>query len=127
MMKASGFPIKFLHGVCGVFALALNGRLGYPIAALHWEDEAPDDLWTGLEHFFCIVPGGMYVDVRGTTDDFQAFCMEFSSPKYFRVLEDLDATKLKSDLMQEMGESNLSMLYGEAVAEIESNLEYYKI
>lgn len=127
MLRTRGFPVKFLHGVCGVFALALNDRLDYPIAALHWKDADPDDLWAGLEHFFCVAPGGVYVDVRGTTDDFQAFCMEFSSPKYFRVLKNLDAAQLKRDLMQEMGESNLSILHGEAVAEIKSNLANYKI
>ena len=79
-----------------MFALALHDRLGYPISAFHWRDEDPGDLWAGLEHFFCIAPDRVYVDVRGATGDFQAFCMDFPSPKHFRILEDLDAVQLET-------------------------------
>lgn len=127
MLRANGYPRIFLHGICGVFALALHDHLGYPISALHWRDEDPGDLWAGLEHFFCIAPGRVYVDVRGSTGDFHAFCMEFPSPKNFRILENLDAAQLRADLVFEMGEENLAKLYGKAMAEIEANWENFKI
>lgn len=110
-----------------MFALALHDRLGYPISAFHWRDEDPGDLWAGLEHFFCIAPDRVYVDVRGATGDFQAFCMDFSSPKDFRILEDLDAAQLRTDLVHEMGQDNLDTLYNEAIDEIEAHLENYKV
>lgn len=70
---------------------------------------------------------GGYVDVRGATGDFQVFCMDFSSPKDFRILEDLDAAQLRTDLVHEMGQDNLDTLYNEAIDEIEAHLENYKV
>ncbi len=127
MLRANGYPRIFLHGVCGVFALALHDRLGYPISAFHWRDEDPGDLWAGLEHFFCIAPDRVYVDVRGATGDFQAFCMDFPSPKHFRILEDLDAAQLRTDLAHEMGQDNLDVLYNKAIDEIDAHLESYNV
>ena len=110
-----------------MFALALHDRLGYPISALHWRNEDPGDLWAGLEHLFCVAPGRGYVDVRGATGDFQVFCMDFSSPKDFRILEDLDGSQIRTDLFHEMGQDNLDTLYHEAIDEIEAHLENYKV
>ena len=53
--------------------------------------------------------------------------MDFSSPKDFRILEDLDAAQLRTDLVHEMGQDNLDTLYNEAIDEIEAHLENYKV
>lgn len=66
----------FLHGVCGIFALALNERYGYKIevAAEEPEDDLP---WEDrIVHIYCRQES-TYIDVRGAIDDKDEFLSEF--------------------------------------------------
>jgi len=53
--------------------------------------------------------------------------MDFPSPKHFRILEDLDAVQLRTDLAHEMGQDNLDVLYNKAIDEIDAHLESYNV
>ena len=72
--------VAFLHGVCGIFALALHDRFDY---RLDWvlDDEYDgafkNNPWAHLVHVFCSITDGedilATVDARGISDDFELF------------------------------------------------------
>lgn len=67
----------FLHGFCYVFALALYDTFGYAIEAAVEED--PGGPWQSrLVHVYCRDNAGNYIDVRGVTNDKNAFLDEFA-------------------------------------------------
>ena len=65
----------FLHGLCGIFALALHDTYGYELGWLLDDDEdnESDNPWHHLVHVFCYytLPNGdtVYVDIRGSQTD----------------------------------------------------------
>ena len=69
----------FLHGICGVFALALHHLLGYPIEVLL--DDSEGEMWARLVHLYCPVEVREqqgYADVRGITTSWDGFLAEFA-------------------------------------------------
>lgn len=67
----------FLHGVCGIFALALHKKFGYDVVVLAEENIEGLDWYDRLIHVFCR-KGSAFIDVRGVTADEEAFLDEFS-------------------------------------------------
>ena len=73
----------FLHGNCGIFAMALHERFGYSIehvvAPADDDDDDEEDSVPGtqLVHIYCLDGDTLY-DVRGGTDDEDFFFEEFS-------------------------------------------------
>ena len=66
-------PYDFLHGYCHIFALALHKKFDYPIYII--KDENNETI-----HYYCkniIKNEPVYIDVRGITNDLDAFASEF--------------------------------------------------
>lgn len=62
----------FLHGYCLSFAVCLSNRFGYPIETVRNEEG-------DLIHAYCVDPkNGLYIDVRGITNDPDLFFDEFA-------------------------------------------------
>lgn len=107
-------PIAFdiyLHGICGIFALALNAEFGYKtyIAAEECYDDVP--LLDRLVHVYCAC-NDVVIDVRGMTEDKERFFDEFSDfltedSDYFEV----EPNELKQIISREMSETEFSMFY----------------
>lgn len=118
--------LYFLHGVCGVFALALHNIFGYQIevAAEMNMDGAP---WEErIVHIYCRDNQNNFVDVRGVTNDEDLFIESFEDffvPKYGDYL-DIQAEELRSFLSRCMDEDELSWLYNAAVLFIHRHGEY---
>lgn len=68
----------FLHGVCGIFAPALHKKFGYDIVVLAEENIEGLGWYARLIHVFCR-KGAAFIDVRGVTEDEEAFLDEFSN------------------------------------------------
>ena len=69
----------FLHGICGVFALALHDRFGYPIehvVVLEEPDDEDAEPYNDLIHIYCVSDNKFY-DVRGCADNEDLFLMNF--------------------------------------------------
>lgn len=114
----------FLHGVCGIFALALNDTFGYPIEVLQWVDDEPSEsIWDGLEHIYCpvtVLGQKGWADVRGITTDWNAFCKEFGDPNQLCVYSDVDPDHLRADLCRDIDHESFVALYKEAKGLIEA-------
>lgn len=68
---------SFLHGFCDIFALALHDAFGYDIEVV--VEEEPGGPWQSrLVHVYCRDNVGNYIDVRGVTNDKDAFRDEFA-------------------------------------------------
>ena len=78
------FPL--LHGFCPVFASALSDTFGYRVLGAFIYDYEVED--QGLVHAFCETPEGFLVDVRGMTDDWEAFLVPFEDE--FSFSDELD-------------------------------------
>ena len=66
-------PYDFLHGYCLIFALALHKKFQYSIYVIKNENNA-------IVHYYCkptYKDKPLYIDVRGITNDFDAFADEF--------------------------------------------------
>lgn len=99
----------FLHGVCGVFALALHDMFGYPIEAVaegNFDNSLP---WQArLIHIYG-KQENVCIDVRGATDDWDDFLSEFSDVAYTEFAETIPLTveQLREFLLQEMSEEEM--------------------
>lgn len=75
--------LVFLHGVCGIFALALSDVFRYEIELSYEQPEdedvgnnTPEWCLNNLVHIYCKKQVGdktYYIDVRGVTDNWEAF------------------------------------------------------
>lgn len=66
----------FLHGFCGIFALALHERFGYEIEVAAEEDIDGLPWESRLVHIYCRHEG-LFVDARGAVGDKKRFLCEF--------------------------------------------------
>lgn len=121
----------FLHGVCGIFALALHETFGYELWVVayepeDWEDE--DDAWTNrLVHVYC-QKDGYYIDVRGITDDRNAFFDEFADFLYGDdEYIDIPATDLKDWISSSMSSEEYESFYSAAKDLIQKNFAGYQV
>ena len=123
----------FLHGICGIFALALHDIFGY---ALDWcveddfeyaDDPVPMDY---LVHVFCFdEERAAFIDVRGITTSMEAFFEEFEdffTPPGIYV-GDLDAEMLKQTMVSDMGNKTYEDLYAAACALIQGHRSWYEM
>ena len=67
----------FVHGICGIFALALNNKFGYPIYYIETTEEDDGYEYEQLVHIFCM-KDNMYIDIRGMTTEEDSFFVEFN-------------------------------------------------
>lgn len=116
----------FLHGVCGVFALALHHLLGYPIEVLL--DDSEGEMWARLVHLYCPVEVREqqgYADVRGITTSWDGFLAEFADLSETWEHQKVDPDELREQLLAEMDNEAFCEFYGIAAALIrEENWAY---
>lgn len=72
----------YLHGICGVFALALCHRLHYDIYVVAEENIEGTSWESRLIHIYCKDPNGNFVDVRGLIGG------TLADEKFFEEFED---------------------------------------
>lgn len=121
----------FLHGVCGIFALALHEIFGYELFVVaeepeDWED-ANSSWMDRLVHIYC-QKGEKYIDVRGVTDDKEAFFGEFSD---FLYGDDefikLTAHSLRDFIIKAMSLEEFEDFYSDARSMIQQNFSGYLV
>ena len=124
----------FLHGECGIFALALHDTYGYDLGWLLDDDEEneSDNPWHHLVHVFCItnVDGEddpVYIDVRGCQtnesrfeDPFEDFFVE---PNY---VYGVSYETIRDNIWMEMSKEEYDTFYKAAKLFIEQCKEFYK-
>lgn len=132
----------FLHGSCGVFALALHDIFGYRLGWLlddEYNSKDSDDLYASdpymhIVHIFCVAEtpeyGALFVDVRGMVDNAEMFFREFEDffeppvrkPPYSPTEEDL-----RNWMGLEAGSKTLEQFYRWAREMILRHPDWYKI
>lgn len=125
----------FLHGICGVFALALHDEFGYEIrygeALAEPEEEYEDDEDNGLVpeliHIYCVDTDGSKVDIRGRTKNNKLFWSSFEDfftdgPREQTYSE----AECRDFVVTCMGEDEFSRYYKAAKRIIRTNLSWYK-
>lgn len=106
----------YLHGVCGVFALALHDRLGHPIEALLDDSDLP--MWGRLVHLYCpvkVLGQQGYADVRGITTSWDEFLEEYAELSDTWERRPVDQGELREQLFMEMDKDTLEQFYRDAV------------
>lgn len=120
--------LYFLHGVCGVFALAIHDRFGYHIEVAAEENIDGTSWGNRVIHIYCRDSNDNLIDVRGITNNEELFmeCFEdFFVPKYGDFFE-LSADELRKFLTACMSKEELDWLYHAAMRLIEENTNWYK-
>ena len=121
----------FLHGVCGIFALALHETFGYEIWAVAFEPEDwgdKEDTWENrLVHVYC-QKGDCYVDVRGITDNEDAFFDEFADELYGddEYIE-VPATDLRDWIFESMSSEEYTFFHNAAMDLIQKHYAEYQV
>ena len=111
----------YLHGVCGVFALALHDRIGHPIEALLDDNDGP--MWSRLVHLYCpvkVLGQQGYADVRGITTSWDEFLEEYAELSSTWERQPVDSDELREQLLMEMDKDTLEQFYRVAVALIQA-------
>lgn len=106
----------YLHGVCGVFALALHDRIGHPIEALLDDNNLP--MWSRIVHLYCpvkVLGQQGYADVRGITTSWDEFLEEYAELSGAWERQPVDADELRDQLLMEMDKETLEQFYRDAV------------
>ena len=102
----------FLHGACGVFALALHKEMGWDMVSLFDPDEDhygynPSHINFPVAHVFCMTENGLRADCRGMTDDEELFNEEFEeffmTPGYYEFKK-MDYVRFEKSLYEALGE-----------------------
>lgn len=143
----------FLHGVCGIFALALHDTYGYNIGWIldDEEDDEEDDCipwnlddkisnksescynpWYHLVHIFCYHENSkentVFVDIRGCQTDKSKFEEGFEDffvePNYEF---DLSYDDLKDKICETMSKETFKEYYDAAIYFIKEGKDIYKI
>ena len=118
----------FLHGVCGIFALALHDRFGYKL------DWVLDDEYEGgnpWAHLVCSITDSedilATVDVRGISDDFELFIDEFADfVDYPGVwVSPPSREELEREMIREVGAETYKEYYQAAMTIIEEHPDWY--
>ena len=119
----------FLHGVCGVFALALHNTFGYQIEVAADTDVDGTPWEERIIHIYCRDGQENFVDVRGITNDEDSFIVAFEDffiPKYGEYIN-IQEDNLRKFLSKCIDEDALSWLYNEAILLIHRYAGEYKI
>lgn len=121
----------FLHGECGIFALALNEMFGYEIWVVAFEPEDwgdEEDTWENrLVHVYC-QKGDCYIDVRGITDDWDAFLDEFADELYGDdEYIDVPVTDLRNWIFESMPSETYNLFHNAAMGLIRKHYAEYQV
>ena len=121
----------FLHGVCGIFALALHETFGYGLWVVafepeNWGDE--DDTWANrLVHIYC-QKDDCYIDVRGITHDREAFFDEFADFLYGDdEYIDVPAADLRDWISGLMSSKEYAFFHDAAIKLIQEHYSEYQV
>lgn len=121
-----GYDI-YLHGICGIFALALHEVFHYEIYVL--AEENVDGLpWPDrLIHIYCKADDFL-LDVRGATVDEEVFFDEFSDfmTKYSEIFP-IDSNSIRDMITQEMSTEEFTAFYNKALEYIEQHHSEFEI
>lgn len=107
----------YLHGVCGVFALAMHDRLSHPIEALL--DDSDGHIWNRLVHLYCpvkVLGQQGYADVRGITTSWDEFLKEYAGLSSTWERKPVDPDELREHLLMELGKETLVQFFRGAEA-----------
>lgn len=131
----------FLHGFCGIFALAIADTFGYEIEVSAAEPEDKDDTDCGpnllmdwnIVHIYCVQREGAdaetaYIDVRGVTSDEEKFFDDFSD----ELCGEDDYLIFSTDDIRDfccscMSEEGYKSLYAAALAIVQSTPSIYQV
>ena len=119
----------FLHGVCGVFALALHDQFGYALEVAA-EDNTDGLSWEErLVHIYCRDDDDNFVDVRGIISNQELFMEDFED--FFNPARgdyfELSGNDLRRFLGDCMSAEELAWLYQAADKLIHDNIDGYNI
>jgi len=118
---------SYLHGICGVFALALAEEYGYKIQMVRDASDAPG--LANLCHVFCVIEDfpnpTMYIDARGLTDNKELFLHEFEEFLDNPVFENVNPDDLKRILINELGSMGYPFFLSRAKMLIRRYPSYY--
>lgn len=123
--------MAFLHGVCGIFALALHDVFNYDIGWI-LDDEEDDiyDPWHHLVHVFCHYETEegttVFVDIRGSQSDEDIFETPFEDffvePQYDF---NLSCDDIKDNICMDISKKLFDNYYAAAIHFIRTNNEAY--
>lgn len=121
----------FLHGECGIFALALHETLGYEIWVVAFEPEDwgdEEDTWESrLVHVYCR-KGDCCIDVRGITDDVDAFLDEFADELYGDdEYINVPASDLRDWIFESMSSETYNLFHNAAMDLIRKHYAEYQV
>lgn len=116
----------YLHGVCGIFALALHDIFSYAIEVAAEENIDGSPLESRLVHVYCR-DGDYCIDVRGVTDSWDAFIDEFTDflGGYDDEYVEMSADDLRNLDIWEMSTEEFEWLYKAAVKLIQEHYDDY--
>lgn len=124
----------YLHGVCGIFALALHDIFGYKLDwavedDIEWAEQNPDPM-DYLVHVFCYdEEREAFIDVRGITtsmkDFFEEFEDFFTPPGVY--VGDLEAEALRQSIIADKGEETFQNYYDLACIMINEHRDWYEM
>ena len=121
----------FLHGVCGIFALALHDRFGYKLDWVLDDEYEGGNPWAHLVHVFCSITDSedilATVDVRGISDDFELLFDEFADfVDYPGVwVSPPSREELEREMIREVGAETYKEYYQAAMTIIEEHPDWY--
>lgn len=113
----------FLHGICGVFALAIHEQFGYDIEILL--DAYDPNLPNEIIHIYNTTEE-KFMDIRGLFSNKDEFLNEFSDLYEKPVFQKIPAFELKEKLLQEMTEKELNEFLQKATRFIQTHKARYK-
>ena len=126
--------VAFLHGVCGIFALALHDRFDHKLDWVlddEYDGAFKNNPWAHLVHVFCSITDGedilATVDVRGISDDFELFLDEFADfVDYPGVwVSPPSREELEREMIREVGAETYKEYYQAAMTIIEEHPDWY--
>lgn len=120
----------FHHGICTVFALALNQLYGYELLCL-FDSQDESHTLGNIIHVFCEVPNhdinfDYYVDAQGITDDITEICEGFEDFFTEPLILETTPEELKAEIISTMGEETANEWLQKAVAFIKDHENRYK-
>lgn len=113
----------FLHGLCGIFALALHEKFGYELEYIVDKNEPPSLAY--LIHVYCHEED-QFIDIRGQTDDKDTFMAEFEDFFERYVTIPVDVETLAKALTDWTDSETLTRYTDAARAFIQAHKDYYE-
>lgn len=113
-------PVQvYLHGLCGVFAVALNRKFGYGMLELADKEDG------GCVHV-CCADGNGFVDVRGRTESEEALLEPFEDFFTAPVYTPADPERYERYCRDMMGDAAFDAFLDAAGTFIDRHPNYYR-